>query len=144
MSFGLKNAPPTYQRAVSMAFKEYFGIFMKLFLDNFNVFNDQNTHLQKLHLCFDKCHKFSISLNPDKCMFLVYSGIILRYIVSQECKLLNPKKIGNCQHATTQKLQRTYKCSTKWFNFTNVSFKTLHSSWHPSPNYCGKLKPLNG
>ncbi len=52
MPFGLKNAPPSYQRIVSMAFKEYLGIFMKLFMDNFNVFNDRNTHLQKLHLLF--------------------------------------------------------------------------------------------
>jgi hypothetical protein len=91
MSLGLKNAPPTYQRTISMAFKKYLSIFMKLFLDNFNVFNDRNTHLQKLCLCFDKCHKFNISLNPDKCMFLVYFEIILGYIVSQEGKLLNPK-----------------------------------------------------
>jgi hypothetical protein len=76
-----------------MAFREYLGIFMKLFLDNFSVFNDQNTHLQKLRLCFDKCCEFDICLNLDKCMFLVYSKVILGYIVSQEGKLPNPKKI---------------------------------------------------
>jgi hypothetical protein len=48
MPFGLKNAPATYQQAVSTTFKDYFRMFMKLFLNDFNVFNNLNTHLTKL------------------------------------------------------------------------------------------------
>jgi hypothetical protein len=40
MPFGLKNVPPTYQWVVITTFKDYVGMFMKLFLDDFNVFND--------------------------------------------------------------------------------------------------------
>lgn len=47
MPFGFKNVP-TYQRVVSTTFKDYLGIFMKLFPNYFNVFNDLNTHLTKL------------------------------------------------------------------------------------------------
>jgi hypothetical protein len=52
-------------------------MFTKVFLDYFNVFNNLNTHLPKLQLCFDKCKEFSMSLNPEKCMFLVHLKIIL-------------------------------------------------------------------
>jgi hypothetical protein len=45
MPFKLKNGSPTYQQTVNMAFKEYFDVSMKLFLDDFNVFNDLKTHL---------------------------------------------------------------------------------------------------
>jgi len=45
MPFGLKNVPPTHQQAMSMAFHEYFEVFMKLFMDDFNVFNDLKRHL---------------------------------------------------------------------------------------------------
>jgi hypothetical protein len=48
MPFEFKNAPPTTQRAMNMTFKDYLGIFMKLFMNDFNVFNDLNTHLVKL------------------------------------------------------------------------------------------------
>jgi hypothetical protein len=41
MPFGLKDVLPTYQWVVKMVFREYLGTFMKLFLDDFNVFNDQ-------------------------------------------------------------------------------------------------------
>ncbi len=44
MPFGLKNVPPTYQQTMSITFKDYFGVFMKLFLDGLNVFNDLNNH----------------------------------------------------------------------------------------------------
>jgi hypothetical protein len=34
MPFGVKNGPPTYQRAVIEAFKKYLDSFMKTFLDD--------------------------------------------------------------------------------------------------------------
>jgi hypothetical protein len=91
MPFELKNAPPTYQRAINMAFKEYLGVFMKLFLDDFNIFSDLKTHMVKLRLCFDKCQEFGINFNLNKCIFLVFSGFIFNYIVFEEGKLLDPK-----------------------------------------------------
>ncbi len=63
MPFRLKNAPPTYQQVVNMVFKEYFGVFMKLFLDDFSIFSDLKTNLIKLQLCFDKCQEFNIYFN---------------------------------------------------------------------------------
>jgi len=43
--FKLKIGSPTHQQTVNMAFKEYFDVSMKFFLDDFNVFNDLKTHL---------------------------------------------------------------------------------------------------
>jgi hypothetical protein len=51
------------------------------------------SHLQKLRFCFQKCKKYGISLNADKCAFMVFSGMILGFIVSKERELLDPKKI---------------------------------------------------
>jgi hypothetical protein len=66
---------------------------MNLFVDDFNVFSDWKTHLDKLSLCFDKCWECGISLHPKKCMFIVYSRIILEYIISNKSKLPTPKKL---------------------------------------------------
>jgi hypothetical protein len=54
MPFGFNNVPPTYQWAVNTTSKDYLGVFMKLFLDDFSVFSDLNIYLTKLWLCFDK------------------------------------------------------------------------------------------
>jgi hypothetical protein len=37
MPFGFKNAPPTYQRAMSKAFKDYLDDFIKLFWDGHDL-----------------------------------------------------------------------------------------------------------
>ncbi len=93
MSFGLKNGPRTYQKAPTKTFKEYLDNFMKIFLDNFIVYSDMDSHLQKLRLCFQKCREYGISLNLDKCAFMVFLGMILGFIISKEGKLPNLKKI---------------------------------------------------
>jgi hypothetical protein len=46
-------------------------------------------HLWKLRLCFQKCKKYGISLNAYKCAFMVFSRMILGFIVSKERKLPN-------------------------------------------------------
>jgi hypothetical protein len=89
MPFGVKNGPPTYQKVVTKAF----DVFMKIFLDDFTVFSDLSTHLEKLRKCFLKCKENGINLNPKKCAFIVCSKTILGFIVSKEGKTLDPKKI---------------------------------------------------
>jgi len=93
MSFGVKNGPPTYQKAITKTFKEYLDSFMRIFLDDFIVYSDMESHLHKLRLCFQKCKEYGISLNLDKCAYMVFSGMILGFIVSKEVKLPYPKKI---------------------------------------------------
>jgi hypothetical protein len=66
---------------------------MKIFLDDFIVQSDMEIHLQKLRLCFQKCRKYKINLNPKKCAFMVLYGVIIGFIISRECKLPSPKKI---------------------------------------------------
>jgi hypothetical protein len=91
MPFALKNVPPTYEWAMSVAFWEYSSMFINLFVDDFNVFSDWKTHLDKL--CLDKCWECGINIHLKKCMFIVYSRIILEYIVSNKSKLPTPKKL---------------------------------------------------
>jgi hypothetical protein len=66
---------------------------MKIFLDDFTVFSDMSTHLEKLNKCFLKCKEFNINLNLYKCAFMVFSGTILGFIVSKKGKIMDPKKI---------------------------------------------------
>jgi len=93
MPFGLNNIPLKYLKIIDATFKEYLGSFMKLFLDDFSLFNDIEIDLSKLQLCFNKCQEFGIDLNLEKCMFLVYFKVIQGYIVSKKRKLLDLKKI---------------------------------------------------
>jgi len=66
---------------------------MKIFLDDFIVYNDMESHWMKLRLCFQKCREYKTSLNPKKCAFIIFSRLILGFIVSKERKFPNPKKV---------------------------------------------------
>ncbi len=84
-------------------FCEYMNIFMKIFLNDFTNFNDLLTNLKNLGKSFLKCKEFGISLNLDKCAFIVFSGTILGFIVSKEGKVMDPtlKDWGFNKHAST-------------------------------------------
>jgi hypothetical protein len=66
---------------------------MEIFVDDFIVFSDLSTHLEKLKKCFLKCKEFNISPNLYKCAFMVFSKTILGFIVSKKGKVMDPKKI---------------------------------------------------
>ena len=92
MPFGLKNAPGSYQRTVNKAFREYIDDFMKVFPDDFNVYSDLDSHLGKLWKCFAKCREYGISLNPKKCVFLVFSRVILGTLYPSMESFPTPRK----------------------------------------------------
>jgi len=66
---------------------------MKIFLDDFTIFNNMETHLDKVCLCILKCREFGINFNLEKCAFMVYFGFIIGFIISKEGKLHDSKKI---------------------------------------------------
>jgi hypothetical protein len=45
------------------------------------------SHLMKFKLCFQKCKEYEISLSLEKCAFMVFSRLILGFIVSKEGKI---------------------------------------------------------
>jgi hypothetical protein len=144
MSFGVKNGPPTYQRAMTKALGEYFGKFMKIFMDDFMMHSDMESHLQKLILFFQKCREYGISLNPNKCAFMVFSRMILCFIISKEGKLLDRKKIQVIVNMPPPKnpqqiqvfngMAYSYKCFIKNFiaimaPITKLTTKTMIFFW---------------
>jgi hypothetical protein len=66
---------------------------MKIFLDDFTVYSNMDSYSQKFILYFQKCIEYGISLNLDKSAFMVFSRMILGFIISKKGKLSYPKKI---------------------------------------------------
>jgi hypothetical protein len=93
MPFGVKNGPPTFKRTISKTFRKYLDQFMKIFINDVMIYIDMDSHLMKLKLFFQKCREYKINFNPKKCAFMVFSRLILGFIVSKERKIPNPKKV---------------------------------------------------
>jgi hypothetical protein len=52
MPFGIKNGPPIYLKVVNKSFKDYLDKFMKIFLNDFIVYDPMGIYLDKLKLYF--------------------------------------------------------------------------------------------
>jgi hypothetical protein len=62
MLFGIKNGPPTYQRAMTKTFIEYLDNFMKIFLDDFMVYSDMESHLGSSNYVFKSAENMALVL----------------------------------------------------------------------------------
>lgn len=74
MTFGPKNAPPTFQSWVFEVFKPYLTTFLRVFLDDLNLFGKLVCHLKHLNLCFEGCKILGLSLNPYRYAFTINNG----------------------------------------------------------------------
>jgi hypothetical protein len=94
MAFGLMNAFETFQRAIYIDFVGERDKFVVIYLDDLTVFSNSNVeHLKHLRQTFDKCRKYSLSLNPKKSHFSMQEGKLLGHIVSKDGIKVDPKRV---------------------------------------------------
>jgi hypothetical protein len=94
MSFGLKNAGATYQRAIQMCFADQLHRNVEAYVDDVVVkTRDSDNLIADLEEIFSSLRRFRWKLNPTKCIFGVPSGKLLGFIVSNRGIEANPVKI---------------------------------------------------
>jgi hypothetical protein len=94
MSFGLKNAGATYQRAIQACFKRQLNKNVESYVDDVVVkTRNSNTLITNLEETFASLREYRWKLNPNKCIFGVPSGKLLGFIISHGIKA-NPEKIS--------------------------------------------------
>jgi hypothetical protein len=95
MSFGLKNADATYQRAIQACFKRQLNKNVEAYVDDVVVkTRNSSTLVDDLEETFASLRGYRWKLNPNKCVFGVPSGKLLGFIISQRGIEANPEKIS--------------------------------------------------
>ena len=70
MSFGLTNAPATFQALMNQVFRPYLRKFLLVFFDDILVYSkDASTHLEHLTLVFRLLRQLNLFANSKKCQF---------------------------------------------------------------------------
>jgi hypothetical protein len=70
MPFGFKNATNTFIRTMSIIFKPLGDRILKIFVDDFNIHNENwGEHLQHLDVVFFKFKEVNLKLTLNKCCF---------------------------------------------------------------------------
>ncbi|KAL4280617.1 hypothetical protein GQ457_03G019350 [Hibiscus cannabinus] len=83
MSFGLCNAPATFQRCMTAIFSDMNEDCLEIFMDDFSTFGDDFAScLSNLEKVLTRCIETNLVLNWEKCHFMVDEGIILGHKIS--------------------------------------------------------------
>jgi hypothetical protein len=94
MPYGLKNALPTFVRAMSKTFGDLIRDKVEVYIDDIMVKTKRGlTLVEDLTLVFDKLRATHTKLNPDKCVFGVSARMFLGFLVSYRGIEANPEKI---------------------------------------------------
>ena len=94
MSFGLKNASATCQRAIQRCLKDQIRKNVEVYVDDVVVKSKTaDTHIFDLTETFKALKVYRWKLNPTKCIFGIPSGILLGNIVSRRSIKANSEKV---------------------------------------------------
>ena len=75
MTFGLKNAGATYQRAMKYIFHKLIGKIVKIYIDDVVVKSKgYKEHLVDMRETLECTRKYGLKINPNKCAFGVSAG----------------------------------------------------------------------
>jgi hypothetical protein len=95
MSFRLKNADATYQRAIQACFKRQLNKNVEAYVDDVVVkTRNSDTLVADLEETFATLREYRWKLIPNKCVFGVPSGKLLDFIISHRSIEANPEKIS--------------------------------------------------
>jgi len=94
MTFGLKNAGTTYQRAMNLIFHDLFDVILKIYNDDIVIKSAiMSHHLANLRLTLERMCRYGLKMNPLKCAFGVSAGKFLGFIIHEKGIEIDPKRI---------------------------------------------------
>jgi hypothetical protein len=98
MTFGLKNAGATYQRAMNLILHDWLGFILEIYIDDVVVKSDSmDNHLVYLRIALERIHQYGLKINPLKCVFGVSAGKFLGFIIHERGIKIDAKKIESIQ-----------------------------------------------
>ena len=87
MPYGLRNALPTFVRAMNKTFYNLIRDIVEVYVDDIVVKTKVgSTLVEDMSLVFDRLRTTCTKLNPEKCVFGVSAGKLLGFLVSYRGK----------------------------------------------------------
>ena len=94
MSFGLTNAPATFQRAMDVILKGLTWTDLLVYLDDIVIFADSlESHREKLDKFLSRFAAAGLKIKPTKCKLLPERLVLLGHVVSKEGIAVDPEKV---------------------------------------------------
>ena len=95
MTFGLCNAPATFQRCMMSIFSNLAEEVMENFMDDFTVYGSSFENcLHNLGTILHRCQDKNLAINWGKCHFIVKEGIVLGHKISAARLEVDKEKVS--------------------------------------------------
>jgi hypothetical protein len=145
MSFGLKNASATYQRAIQACFKRQLNKNVEAYVDDVVVkTRNSDTLIADLEETFASLREYRWKLNPNKCVFGVPSGKLLGFIISHRGIEANPEKISAITSMKAPTCIKDVQKLTGCMAVLNRFISKLGERGSPSSNYSSIKRSSRG
>ena len=96
LSFGLTNAPATFQRVMNDTFRDLLGVSVLIYLDDILVFSrSKEAHLKDLQTVLERLRQHQFYAKVSKCHFGLSELPFLGHVVSAEGVKVDPKKTAS-------------------------------------------------
>lgn len=133
MTFGLKNAPATFQRLINTVLVNNLGHDCFVYLDDIIIFGKNlKQHNERLSRVFKSIRHHNLKLQPDKCEFLRKEVTYLGHVISENGVQPNPDKI---KAVVERKEPKNTKDIKSFLGLTGYYRRFI-------PNYANIAKPL--
>nr|CAE04998.2 OSJNBb0093G06.6 [Oryza sativa Japonica Group] len=84
MTFGLKSAGATFQRAMNYIYHDVIGWLVEVYIDDVVVKSKEiEDHIADLGKVFERTRRYGLKMNPMKCAFGVSAGQFLGFLVHE-------------------------------------------------------------
>ncbi|KAK1617321.1 hypothetical protein QYE76_022838 [Lolium multiflorum] len=141
MTFGLKNAGATYQRAMNYIFHDLIGKLVEIYIDDVVVKSvATDGHLEDLRRVLDRTRKFGLRMNPKKCAFGVTAGQFLGFLVHERGIEIGLKSQEAVRTMKPPTIKKELQCLIGKINFVRRFISNLSGRIEPFMGLV-KIKP---
>jgi hypothetical protein len=142
--FGLRVAPNSFQRMMSLAFASLPPQSAFLYMDDLIIIGkNENHHLQNIQAVFDNCKKYNIKLNPKKCSFFKSEVAFLGHLCTAEGIKIDPEKTKYIDSYPIPKNADEVKRFVAFANFYRKFIAGFASLTHPLNKLTRKKVPFD-
>ena len=119
MSFGLSNAPASFQSYINKILPEKLNVFVIVYLDHILIYTEDESqgHLEAVRWVLDFLRKNGLFANLKKCQFYQNEVCFLGYIVSAQGVQIEDKKIKMIRDRPKPRSMRDIPVFLRFANF---------------------------
>jgi len=139
MPFGLCNVPAIFQHCMLSLFSDMVERFLEIFMDDFSIYGDSfDQCLHNLELVLKRCTKKNLTLNWEKCPFMLQHEIVLGHEILKKGIEVDKAKIEVIAKLPTPKCVKDIRSFLGHAGFYHRFIKNFSKIVRPLTNLLAK------